>query len=144
MMTRWFAGLTLFALGFGCAHMVKVTTADAAEDGVVEEGLQFVETQTAFELTNTGKKHYLIVIDRSEQADIAEPQATSASGNVAISKDGLKKLTLIELRALGQLTPGDPKARECNPEFEDCPSPEPLPPPRPPRMVYFKPDRWGL
>lgn len=143
MRIHWLAGLTLFALGFGCAQVMRVTTAGAAEDGVVEEGLRFVETPSAFDLTNTGTKHYLIVIDRDENADVDEPQAKSESGSTAISKKGLKNLTLIELRALGQLTPGDPKARECNPEFEDCPSPEPLPPPRPPRMVFLQPERWG-
>lgn len=140
MKMRWLAGLTLFALGFGCAQMMKITPAEA-EDGIVEEGLRFLENPSAFELTNTGSKHYLVVVDRDADAQVDEPQAISKTGSVTISKEGLKALTLIELRAVAQLIPGNPEARECNPEFEDCPSPEPLPEPRPPRMVFFKPER---
>lgn len=139
MKTRWLAGLALFALGFACAHVMRIDTADAALEATLDEGLSYVEHEDVFELIDSGSHRYLLLVTRKEDASVSEPEVTYASGSVKVTKESLESLTVVRLVARAELAPAHDQ-RECAPDFEDCVEPDPLPAPRPPRpMIFLKP-----
>lgn len=142
MKNRWLAGAALFALGFACAHLTKVGTADAADtagDAMLDEGLQIIEHDDTLELVDSGNHRYLLLVTRKLGADVPEPEIAYASGSAKVSKEALESLTVVRLVARAELSPTLDQ-RECRPDFEDCVEPDPLPFPRPPRpMIFLKP-----
>lgn len=136
MRNRWLAGVAIFALGFGCAQMMKVTTADAAGGGMMDEGLQFIEHPNSFELINTGDERYLVIVGNKVPA--LNPQIQWVERSLVIPKDGLIEARVSKIQDLGILTNTVPPFRECFPRFEDCVEPwEPLPRPRPPQPIIL-------
>lgn len=126
MTSRWLAGLAIFALGFGCAQMMKVTAADAADDEVPDQGFQFVDHGDSYEFINTGDKRLLITVEYKEGMPLPEPEIGAVEGSLIILKDGLSQLRLTRLEDL------ELSERECNPIYEDCVEPDvPLPSPGP-------------
>jgi hypothetical protein len=132
MMTRWLAGFAIFALGFGCAQVMKVAPA-GAEDGMLDEGLQVIEHADKFELINTGLYRYLLVVQPKTGAPVTMPDISAVTGTVSVDKKGVEGVTVIRLQPLGKITPGDLHDWGCNPGIEDCVGPEPILPPRPPK-----------
>lgn len=139
MKTHWLAGVALFTLGFACAHVIRVDTAGAAGDGMLDEGLQLIEHDDALELVDSGNHRFLLLVTRKLGATVAEPEITYASGSAKVTKEALESLTVVRLVARAELSPTLGQ-RECRPDFEDCVEPDPLPAPRPPRpMIFLKP-----
>jgi hypothetical protein len=143
MKTRWLAGVAIFALGFGCAQMMKITAANAADTaggGMVDEGLHFIEHPNSFEFINTGDKRYLVIVGNKVPA--LDPQIKWVEGSLVIPKDSLIEARISRLQDLGIVTNGrNPPFRECYPGFEDCVEPwEPLPRPRPPQPFVLDHD----
>ena len=132
MKTRWLAGFALFALGFACAQVIKVSPAGAG-DGMLDEGLQFIEHPDRFELINTGLYRYLLVVQPKAGTPATIPDIIAATGTVSINKQGVEGVTAIRLQPLGKISPGDLQDWGCNPGIEDCVGPEPILPPRPPK-----------
>lgn len=139
MKNRWLAGVTLFALGFGCSQMLKMTAANAtaaAAGGLIDEGLDLIEHPTKFELVNTGTARYLIIVGTRTPA--IDPQIQWVEGSFVIPKDGLTEARISKIQDLGIITNHNPPYRDCRPSFEDCVEPwEPLPRPRPPQPVVL-------
>jgi hypothetical protein len=132
MKNRWLAGVAIFALGFGCSQMMEMSTADATEGGMLDEGLNLVEHPNSFELINTGDARYLVIV--GNKAPAIDPQIQWVEGSLVIPKLGLIEARVSKLQDLGIITNHNPPYRECNPSFEDCVEPwEPLPRPRPPQ-----------
>jgi hypothetical protein len=134
MTSRWLAGLAIFALGFGCAQMMKVTAANAADDGMPDEEFRFVDHGDSYELINTGTKRLLIMVELKEGVPLPEPQIEAMEGSAIIMKEGLAYARIASLEEL------DLSERECNPIYEDCVEPEapfPSPGPRPRMEAYF-------
>lgn len=140
MKTRWLAGMALFALGFGTAQWMKITPADAADGGMIDEGLHLFESEDGFELVNSGDGRYLVVVHEKDGAD--DPQLEWAEGSLFIAKDGLVEAQISRVRDLGALRSSVPPYRECTPAIEDCFEPlEPIVFPRPPKPFLLKPER---
>src|SRR5687767_6141254 len=114
MMTRWLAGFAIFALGFGCAQVMKVTPA-GAEDGMLDEGLQVIEHPDRFEFVNSGLYRYLLVVQPKADAKVSMPDLSSAMGSVSVDKDGVEGVTVLKLQPLGKVSPGDLTDPGCNP-----------------------------
>lgn len=133
-MTRWLAGFAIFALGFGCAQVMKVTPA-GAQDGMLDEDLQVIEHPDRLELVNKGLYRYLLVVQPKAGATVSMPDLSSAMGSVSIDKDGVEGVTVLKLQPLGKISPGDLEDPGCNPGIEDCVGPEPILPPRPPKKT---------
>lgn len=135
MMTRWLAGFAIFALGFGCAQVMKVTAA-GAEDGMLDEELQVLEHPDRLEFVNSGLYRYLLVVQPKAGATVSMPDLSSAMGSVSVDKDGLDGVTVLKFQPFGKISPDqDIPEWECNPGFEDCVGPEPIMPPRPPKKI---------
>lgn len=132
-MTRWLAGLAIFALGFGCAQVMRVTPADAADD--LGEGLQILDHDDSFELVNTGLYRYLLVVQPKAGATVSLPDISSATESVSVPKDGVDSVTVIRLVPVKDVGVRQPPQRDCKPGIEDCVGPEPILPPRPPKKV---------
>ena len=137
MTKRWLAGLAIFALGFGSAHVMRVATADAGGGGMMDEGLFFVEHPDRFEVVNTGTHDFLLIVDRKAGTGIIEPETASATGSASVFKEGLNKLIVARIQSIGELKLVQPPFRECRPDFQDCFGPDPILPPRPPRKSIF-------
>ncbi len=136
MKSRWLAGVAIFVLGFGCAQMVKITTAGAAEGGMIDEGLNLIEHPNSFELINTGDARYLVIIGNKTPA--IDPQIQWVEGSLVIPKLGLNEARISRVQDLGIITNNNPPYRDCQPKFEDCVEPwEPLPRPRPPKPILL-------
>lgn len=143
MTTRWLAGLTLFALGFGCGQMMKVTPA-GAEDEMLDEDLQVIEHPDKLEFINTGLYRYLLVVQPKAGATVSMPDLNSAMGSVSVEKDGVDGVTVLKFQSLGKISPGDLPDPDCLPGIEDCVGPEPLLPPRPPkRLIELDPSDFA-
>jgi len=133
MTSRWFAGLTIFALGFGCAQMMRVTAANAAED----DGFRIVDHGNRYEITNTGDRRMLALVEYKEGMPAPEqPEIGAVEGSLTVMKYGLSKVRLARLEDM------ELSERECNPIFEDCvepgaPFPSPGPGPRPKRVQGY-------
>jgi len=143
MTTRWLAGFALFALGFGCAQMMKVTPA-GAEDGTLDEGLRLIEHPGRFELVNSGLYRYLLVVQPKAGATVSRPNLSSAMGSVSVDKDGLEGVTVLKFQSVGKISPDDNPLWDCMPGIEDCVGPEPLLPPRPPKyLIELDPSKFA-
>ena len=141
MTTRWLAGVAIFALGFGCAQMMKVTTADASDDLVVDETLQIVDHDDRFELINTGGENYLVIVERKLGTPAPDPQIEWAQGSLTIFKDGLGEARIAKVQGLGILANRNPPYRDCNPIYEDCVEPrDPIIFPKPPKPFLLQPN----
>lgn len=142
MKTRWLAGVAIFALGFGCAQVMKTTTADASGGTVVDEGLNVIDHEDRFELVNTGEARYLVIVAQKDGLPVADPQIEAMEGSLTVPKDGLVEARIARIQYLGVLTNARPPYRECNPSIEDCVEPwEPLPSPRPPKPFILESQR---
>lgn len=130
MTTRWLAGFLIFALGFGCAQVMKVTPA-GAEDGMLDEGLQVIEHPHKFELINTGLYRYLLIVQPKAGATASMPDISAVTGTVSVAKKNLEGVTVLKLQPLGKIGPEEDWG--CHPGLEDCVGPEPILPPRPPK-----------
>lgn len=125
MTSRWLAGLAIFALGFGCAQMMKVTVANA-QDEMPDEGFHVVDHGNSYEFINTGNERLLITIEYDEGMPLPKPEIGAVEGSLVIMKEGLSQVRLAKLEDL------ELSERECNPIYEDCVEPEaPLPKPGP-------------
>lgn len=144
MRNRWLAGLAIFALGFGCAQIMKVTAAHAAEDEMPYEGFQIIDHGDHYELINTGDRRVLAMVEYKEGMPAPAPEIKAVEGSLTVLKHGLSKVRLARLEDL------ELSERECNPVFEDCvepgdPFPGPGPGPRPKRVdgtVMHPPTDW--
>lgn len=142
MTTRWLAGLALFALGFGCAQVMRVPPA-GAEDGVLDEGLRLIDHPNRFELVNSGLHRYVLVVQSKAGATVSLPDLSSAMGSVSVDKDGLEGVTVLKVQSLGKISP-DENPLDCLPGIEDCVGPEPLLPPRPPKhLIELDPSKFA-
>lgn len=147
MTTRWLAGLAIFALGFGCAQVMKVTTA-GAQDDMLDEGLRYIEHPDKLELINTGDYRYLLVVQPKAGATVSLPDISAVTGSVSVDKGGVESVTVIRLQPVGKLGPGGLWEAGCMPGIEDCVGPEPILPPRPPKYdieldpVFTDPDAF--
>jgi hypothetical protein len=140
MTQRWLAGIAIFALGFGCAQVMQVTTADA-QDTEMEDGLQYSDTGESYVVTNTGEFAYLAVVHRTSGTQVLEPSFGSKSETAEFSKQDLVDITIHRITPVGKLVPTEqPQFTLCDPpqDFEDCPYPRPEPFP-PPRMMVIEP-----
>ncbi|HEX5716687.1 MAG TPA: hypothetical protein VF179_11060 [Thermoanaerobaculia bacterium] len=118
MKARWLAGAVLFALGFGCAFLVRLPAADAANAAnaantadvpakeVAIEGtpLKYVDGQDFRVKVPAGvKTEYLIAVARKPGAGVTlEPQISAKTGEAVFSKKGLQTLTVFEVKPLIQ------------------------------------------
>src|SRR5215204_3022353 len=100
MRNRWLAGLAIFALGFGCAQMMKVTAANAAEDEMPDDGFQIVDHGNRFELINTGDTRVLAMVEYKEGMPAPEPEIGAVEGSLTVMKYGLSKVRLARLEDL--------------------------------------------
>ena len=133
MTTRRLAGFAIFALGFGCAQVMKVAPA-GADDGMLDEGLQVIEHADKFELINTGLYRYLLVVQPKEGATVSMPYLSAVTGQVSVAKKDVEGVTVLKLQPVGKISPDqDIPEWECHPGLEDCVGPEPILPPRPPK-----------
>jgi hypothetical protein len=135
---RWFAGVAIFALGFGCAQVM--TKADA-QDTEMEDGLHFSDTGDSYIVTNTGEFGYLAVVNRSSGTQVLEPLFASKQETAEFSKQDLIDITIHRISTVGKLVPTQhPPFSVCDPpqDFVDCPLPRPEPFP-PPRMMIIEP-----
>lgn len=140
MKNRWLAGVAIFALGFGCAQLMRVATADAADNAVVDETLHIVDHGDRFELVNTGGENYLIVVERKQGTPAPDPQLQWAQGSLTIFKDGLGEARVAKVHGLGILSNHNPPYRDCNPSVEDCVEPrDPIIFPKPPKPFLLQP-----
>ena len=133
MRNRWLTGLAIFALGFGCAQMMKVTEANAQDE---TDGFQIVDHGNRYELINTGDIRVLAMVEYKEGMPAPEPEIGAVEGSLTVMKYGLSKVRLARLEDL------ELSERECNPVFEDCvepgdPFPSPGPGPRPKHVQGF-------
>ena len=141
MTNRWLAGVAIFALGFGCAQMMRVTTADADDDAVVDENLHIVDHGDRFELVNTGGEHYLVIVERKLGTPAPDPQIQWAKSSLTIFKSGLGEARIAKVSGLGILSNNNPPFRDCHPSVEDCVEPrDPLIFPKPPKPVILEPN----
>jgi hypothetical protein len=134
MSKRWFAGVLLFALGFGSAFLVRLGSAEAqpTSSGEVETGLRYT-VGNGFTLANTGNKAYLAVVTSTGGAG---PQILQKSGTAEFSKKDT--VNIYRLVPVGIWAT---KFRPCH-EWELCPAPSPEPPPPPPlrlSALFLKP-----
>lgn len=130
MLSRWFAGFMVFALGFGCSELMKVAPAGASQGGEVESGLEYYDNGDEYELINTGNKGYLLAIYRKPGTPAVEPLFGSKSGTAVISKEDLDGVNIFRLVPVAALDPAaQPGFRWCMPGPTDCPIPDPEPPP---------------
>ena len=140
MTTRWLAGVAIFALGFGCAQMMKVTAADAADDVVVDDQLQIVDRGDRFELINTGGDYYLVLVERKHGMPAPDPQIEWVKGSLNVFKYGLGEARIAKVNGLGILSNNNPPYRDCHPAVEDCVEPrDPLIFPKPPKPTIIEP-----
>ncbi|HYN21856.1 MAG TPA: hypothetical protein VE078_12915 [Thermoanaerobaculia bacterium] len=141
-MKRWLAGIAIFALGFGCANIMQVTTADA-QDTEMEDGLHYSDTGGSYVVTNTGEFAYLAVVHRNSGTQVSEPLFGSKAETAEFSKQDLVDVTIHRITPVGRLVPTEqPQFVLCDPpqDFVDCPVPRPLPFPPPP-MMFIEP-KW--
>lgn len=141
MLNRWFAGVVIFALGFGCARVMTPTSAEA-KSADLEPGLKYMDNGTEYEVTNAGESAYLAVVDRKAGSEVVEPQLGLKTGTAVFTKKDLERLTIFRVTPVAFLDPSlTPSGRDCHPGFEDCPLPQPDPPP--PFMFIAPDERLG-
>lgn len=140
MPKQWLAGIAIFALGFGCAQVMQVTTADA-QDTELEDGLQYFDTGESYVVTNSSEFAYLAVVRRDSDAQVLETFFGSKAETAEFSKQDLVDITLHRITPVGRLAPTQqPQVVLCDPpeDFVDCPYPRPRPFP-PPEMMFIEP-----
>ena len=132
MSKRWLAGVLLFSCGFGSALLVRLTpdAVAASAEGVVEEGLRYVDGTDFTLKVPTGANSYLVVVARKPGLSTSEAPISSKTGATVIPKKELTKVTIYRLTPVGLWQGG---FRPCH-GWEDCPVPQPIPPPPPLRI----------
>lgn len=142
MKTRWLAGVAIFALGFGCAQVMKITTAGADDGALIDDGLSFIDNGNSFELINTGDDRYLVLVQHKDEIPAPDPKIEQVEGSLTISKEGLIEARISRIQDLGILALTMPPYRDCHPGIEDCVEPwKPLPGPRPPKPFIIDYER---
>ena len=133
------SGFLIFALGFGCASLATVATAQEIpeERGELEEGLGYVNTEKEVTLVNSGKDVYVVMVQRgSPCASPAEVPVSDRKGVIRISKCGLTSLKVYGIRLISELEVSELEADFWRPCMgADCSWSGPLPPPPPPPIV---------
>jgi hypothetical protein len=132
MSQRWLSGFLIFALGFGCASLVTVATAQEVpeERGELEEGLDYVNTENEVRLVNSGKDVYVVMVQRSPGTSPAEAPVSYRKGVTTVPRSGLTSLKIYRLVAISELE--EDFWRPCL--GADCTWIGPLPPPPPPTV----------
>ena len=99
MRNRWLAGLTLFALGFACAEIMKVTAANA-QDEMPDGSFQILDHGDRYELINTGDRRVLAMVEYKEGMPAPAPELKAVEGSLTVLKYGLSKVRLARLEDL--------------------------------------------
>lgn len=129
MSKRWLSGVLICALGVGCASLAAVATAqEVPDEGELEAGLSYVNTEREFTLVNTGKDVYLVMVQRGPGIAPAEGPVSYRDGTVRLSGYGLSRAVAYRLEPIAVLA--DQLWRSC--AMGDCSFIGPLPPPQPP------------
>src|SRR5262245_56042799 len=131
MRSRRFAGILLFALGFGSAVVMRIPSTQAASrEGVVEGNLKYILSDRGdFQLiySKPNKSDIYVAVGRN-LLKASERRAALHRGKITFVKEQRKSLTIFRLTPVMRVTAQF--SNPCGPP-ELCPFPPDPEPPRP-------------